>query len=149
MVYTELTNKALCYAYHAHHGQLDYNGIPFIFHPLHLAEQMDDEISCCAALLHDIVEDTSITLEDLRKEFPQEVVEIVALLTHRDDAEHNHTNYWEYIHKLKNHPLAKKIKLADIAHNSDQTRCVGSGLSEEKLAYWKQKYQKALEILSE
>ena len=84
MVYTPLTNKALRFAYNAHHGQLDYNGIPFIFHPLHLAEQMDDELSCCAALLHDIVEDTELTLEDLRKEFPEEVVQIVALLTHGD-----------------------------------------------------------------
>jgi uncharacterized protein len=54
MVYTELTNKALRFAYAAHHGQFDYNGIPYIFHPLHLAEQMDDEVSCCAALLHDV-----------------------------------------------------------------------------------------------
>ena len=149
MVYTELTNKALVYAYNAHHGQLDYNGIPFIFHPLHLAEQMDDEISCCAALLHDVVEDTELTLEDLRKEFPEEVVEVVALLTHNDSAEYNNTDYFSYIEKIKNHPIAKKVKLADIAHNSDQSRCVGSGLSPEQLAFWQQKYQKALKILME
>ena len=69
MIYTPLTNKALCFAYNAHHGQLDYNGIPFIFHPLHLAEQMDEEIACCAAILNDVVEDTYLTLDDLRKEF--------------------------------------------------------------------------------
>ncbi|MBR1972887.1 MAG: HD domain-containing protein [Oscillospiraceae bacterium] len=149
MVYTELTNKALCYAYNAHHGQLDYNGIPFIFHPLHLAEQMKDEISCCAALLHDVVEDTELTLEDLRKEFPEEVVSIVALLTHEDSAEYNSEEYFDYIRAIKADPIAKKVKLADIAHNSDQTRCTGAGLPEEKLEYWKQKYQKALEILSE
>ena len=149
MVYTELTNKALVYAYNAHHGQLDYNGIPFIFHPLHLAEQMDDEISCCAALLHDVVEDTELTLEDLRKEFPEEVVEVVALLTHNDSAEYNNTDYFSYIEKIKNHPIAKKVKLADIAHNSDQSRCVGSGLSPEQLVFWQQKYQKALKILME
>ena len=51
MIYTPLTNKAMIIAYNAHHGQTDYNGIPYIYHPLHLAEQMDDEISCCAALL--------------------------------------------------------------------------------------------------
>ena len=149
MVYTPLTNKALIFAYNAHHGQLDYNGIPFIFHPLHLAEQMDDEISCCAALLHDIVEDTELTLDDLRKEFPEEVVKIVALLTHEDSAEYNYTDYFSYIEKIKENPIARKVKLADIAHNSDQTRCVGSGLSAEQLTFWQQKYQKALEILSE
>ena len=147
MVYTELTNKALVYAYNAHHGQMDYNGIPFIFHPLHLAEQMGDEISCCAALLHDVVEDTELTLDDLRKEFPEEVVEVVALLTHDDSAEYNNTDYFSYIEKIKNHPIAKKVKLADIAHNSDLSRCVGSGLSPEQLAFWQQKYQKAMEIL--
>ena len=149
MVYTPLTNKALVYAYNAHHGQLDYNGIPFIFHPLHLAEQMDDEISCCAALLHDVVEDTDITLDDLRKDFPEEVVQVVGLLTHEDSAEYNNGDYFSYIEKIREHPIAKKVKLADIAHNSDQTRCTGAGLPEEKLHFWQQKYQKALAILME
>ena len=149
MVYTELTNKALVYAYNAHHGQMDYNGIPFIFHPLHLAEQMDDEISCCAALLHDVVGDTELTLDDLRKEFPEEVVEAVALLTHEDSAEYNNTDYFDYIRKIKDHPIAKKVKLADIAHNCDQSRCTGAGLPEDKLRFWQQKYQKALAILME
>lgn len=149
MVYTPLTNKALCYAYNAHHGQLDYNGIPFIFHPLHLAEQMDDEISCCAALLHDIVEDTPITLDDLRKEFPEEVVSLVALLTHGDSAEYDNRDYFDYIRAIRTNPLAVKIKLADIAHNSDQTRCTGAGLPEEKLVFWKKKYEKAKKILME
>ena len=147
MVYTPLTSKALVFAYNAHHGQLDYNGIPFIFHPLHLAEQMDDEISCCAALLHDVVEDTDLTLEDLRKDFPEEVVEVVALLTHEDSAEYNNTDYFSYIEKIRSNPIAKKVKLADIAHNSDQSRCTGAGLPEEKLLFWQQKYQKALQIL--
>lgn len=71
MIYTTLTSKAMAIAYQAHHGQYDYNGIPYIFHPFHLAEQMDDEVSCCVALLHDIVEDTSVTLEFLQNEFPK------------------------------------------------------------------------------
>ena len=142
MIYTPLTNKAMRIAYQAHHGQLDYNGIPYIFHSLHLAEQMDDEVSCCAALLHDVVEDTAVTMEELSREFPAEVIEVLELLTH-DDA----TAYFDYVLAIKNHPVAVKVKLADIAHNSDQTRCVGSGLTEEQLTYWKEKYAKAREIL--
>ena len=142
MIYTELTNKALRIAYNAHHGQLDYNGIPYIFHPVHLAESMDDEISCCCALLHDVVEDTDVTMEQLAAEFPREVIQVLTLLTHRDD-----TPYFDYVRAIKDHPIARKVKLADIAHNSDQTRCVGSDLTAEQLAYWKQKYQKATEIL--
>lgn len=144
MIYTPLTNKALVFAYQAHHGQVDYNGIPYIFHPLHLAEQMDDEISCCTALLHDVVEDTPVTLEELAREFPPEVVEAVSLLTHTDDAD-----YFSYLLPIKAHPVAKKVKLADIAHNRDQSRCVGSELTPAQLAHWEQKYQKALAILME
>ena len=149
MIYTELTNKALRFAYNAHHGQLDYNGIPYIFHPLHLAEQMEDEISCCAALLHDVVEDTPVTLDDLRREFPEEVVEVVRLLTHEDSAETSDGSYFDYLKPIKAHPIARKVKLADIAHNSDQTRCVGSDLSPERLAWWKAKYEKARAYLTE
>lgn len=129
-------------AYCAHHGQVDYNGIPYIFHPIHLAEQMDDEISCCAALLHDVAEDTDVTLEQLAEEFPSEVIEVLMLLTHDKNV-----NYFDYVRSIKDNPTAKKVKLADLDHNSNQSRCIGSGLTEEKLAYWRQKYQKAKEIL--
>lgn len=142
MIYTPLTNKAMKIAYNAHLGQLDYNGVPYIYHPMHLAEQMDDEISCCVALLHDTVEDTSVSLEDLRKEFPASVTDAVALLTHEDG-----TDYFDYVRAIKANPVAKKVKLADLAHNSDQSRCIGSDLSEEKLEYWNNKYRKAKEIL--
>lgn len=144
MIYTELTNKAMKIAYAAHHGQVDYNGIPYIFHPIHLAEAMEDEISCCAALLHDVVEDTEMTMEELAKEFPPEVIEVLKLLTHEEG-----TDYFDYVRSIKGNPVAVKIKLADLAHNSDQSRCVGSGVTEEKLVYWKQKYAKALDILAE
>lgn len=64
VIYTEMTIKAMKYAYNAHLGQLDYNNVPYIFHPYHVAEQMDDEVSCTVALLHDVVEDTETTIED-------------------------------------------------------------------------------------
>ena len=145
MIYTVLTKKAMEIAYKAHHGQVDKGGSPYVLHPLHLAEQMDDEISTCAALLHDVVEDTDVTFEDLEKEFPQEVIKVLKLLTHDDDED-----YYEYIKRLKDDPIAKKIKLADITHNSDQTRLVGSELDNpETKAYFKNKYAKAIQILNE
>ena len=142
MIYTPLTYKAMHIAYKAHHGQLDNSGAPYIFHPIHLAEQMEDEFSCCAALLHDVVEDTEVTLEDLRKDFPEEVVEAVRLLTHEDGIPDV-----EYLTSIKANPIALKVKLADNAHNADQSRCCGTEVSEEKKAYWRQKYAKAREIL--
>ena len=131
-------------AYSAHHGQLDKSGIPYIFHPIHLAEAMDDEISCCVALLHDTVEDTSVSLEDLKAIFPPEVTDAVALLTHKEG-----TDYFDYVRLIKKNPVARKVKLADLAHNSDQSRCVGTDLTEERKAAWKAKYEKATKILTE
>lgn len=142
MIYTEMTIKAMKIAYDAHLGQLDYNGVPYIFHPYHLAEQMDDEISCTVALLHDVVEDTSITFADLEQMFPKQVVEIIMLLTHDEKVD-----YFEYIRKIKTNAIAAKVKLADIKHNSNEARSIGSNLTKEQLLYWKEKYAKAKEIL--
>lgn len=143
MIYTPLTMKAMDFAYNAHHWQTDHAGVPYIFHPYHLAEQMDDEISCAAALLHDVVEDTAVTLDDLRQEFPEAVVEAVALLTHDDSVD-----YFDYVKSIRRHPIAKKVKIADLTHNSNQSRCTGSGISPEQLRYWEEKYQKATVILN-
>ena len=142
MIYTPLTYKAMHIAYSAHHGQLDKSGAPYIFHPIHLAEQMEDEFSCYAALLHDVVEDTDVTLDDLRKDFPEEVAEAVRLLTHEEDVPD-----LEYLTAIKANPIALKVKLADNAHNADQTRCCNGNVSEEKLARWQVKYARARVIL--
>ena len=144
MIYTPLTRKAMQIAYTAHHGQVDKAGIPYIFHPLHLAEAMEDEISCCVALLHDTVEDTSVTFAELEAEFPPEVLEPLKLLTHDKD-----TDYYDYVRAIKADPIAVKVKLADIAHNSDQTRLADCGMTEETKAYFRSKYAKAKAILLE
>ena len=142
MIYTEMTVKALKMAYRAHLGQMDYNDVPYIFHPFHLAEQMDDEISCTVALLHDVVEDTAITFDDLAQEFPTQVVELVRLLTHGENED-----YFAYINRIKTNPIATRVKLADLAHNSDESRNVGTKLPAERLLYWKEKYAKARDLL--
>ena len=140
MIYTELTMKAMVLAYNAHHGQFDKGGVPYIFHPIHLAEQMDDEISTCVALLHDTVEDTDVTLEDLAKDFPAEVVNAVRLLTHAEDVE-----YFDYVRAIREDPIAAKVKLADLTHNGDPTRISNQGNAEKR----RQKYAAAKKILLE
>lgn len=144
MIYTPLTNKAMCLAYQAHHGQLDYNGVPYIFHPIHVAEQMEEEIPCCVALLHDVLEDTPVTPEELAREFPQPVVEAVCLLTRREGED-----YLSYIRRIRQNPVAVRVKLADLAHNLDQTRCLGTDLPPARLKAWKEKYTTAMAILTE
>ena len=144
MIYTPMTIRAMQIAYEAHHGQADKAGVPYIFHPLHLAETMEDEISCCVAILHDTVEDTHITLEDLAAEFPPEVVEAVRLLTHEEGSD-----YFDYVRRLRSNPFAKNVKLADLAHNSDATRFTGVEVPKEKIGYFRDKYTKAKAILLE
>ena len=138
MIYTELTIKAMNLAYHAHHGQFDKGGVPYIFHPIHLAEEMDDEFSTCVALLHDTVEDTAVTLEDLEKEFPAEVVRAVRLLTHGEDVD-----YFDYVRAIRQNPIAVKVKLADLRHNGDPKRICNQGNQERR----REKYAAARAIL--
>lgn len=145
MIYTPLTNKTLRIAYAAHHGQTDKSGIPYIFHPYHLAEQMTDETAVCVALLHDVVEDTPLTIEELERDFPPEVTEAVRLLTHKEG-----TDYLEYVRAIRQNPIARAVKLADLAHNSDETRLSGrKGGTEEMLVRRREKYAAARAILEE
>ena len=120
MIYTEQTRKALRLCFEAHKDQVDKTGVPYVFHPFHLAEQMQDEVTTIVALLHDVVEDTDYTLEDLKEMgFAPEVLEAVALLTH-DPA----VPYEEYLIPIKANAIARAVKLADLAHNSDPSRPV-------------------------
>lgn len=83
MIYTELTKLAMKIAFESHKGQVDKSGTPYIYHPIHIAEQMKDEYTICAALLHDTVEDSDITFEDLSEYgIPVDVIEALKLLTH-------------------------------------------------------------------
>ncbi len=140
MIYTHLTIEAMKIAYKAHHEQVDKGGVPYIFHPIHLAEQMEDEYTTCVALLHDVVEDTDVSLESLAAVFPKEVIDAIAIMTHGDDEP-----YLEYVTRVNTNPIAKVVKLADLRHNLDQSRLPDA--DEAKLAYFQEKYRKAFEIL--
>ena len=142
MIYTELTNKAIRLAYQAHNGQVDKAGMPYILHPIHLAEQMDDEISTCVAILHDVVEDTDITFEDSEKEFPESVVVPLRYLTHEKNVP-----YMEYVQHILENDVAIKVKLADIDHNMDQSRFSGMDVDEKTMEYFRNKYTKAKALL--
>lgn len=141
MIYTPLTEEAMKMAYRAHHGQADKAGIPYIFHPAHLAEQMTDETTTCVALLHDILEDTMYSIDDVAQKFPKEVVDAVTLLTHgRED-------YYDYIRAIKRNPIARAVKIADVEHNLDETRMNSARFPDAQKRWWKEKYRRALEIL--
>ncbi len=142
MLYTELTKKAMRIAFDVHKEQTDKTGLPYIYHPIHLAEQMPDEATVCVALLHDTVEDGDITLDFLREQgFSEAVVAAVALLTHETSVP-----YMDYVKKIGTNPIAKTVKLADLRHNSDLSRL--STVDEKALARYK-KYQTAIAFLEE
>lgn len=142
MLYTELTKKAMKLCFAAHKDQVDKTGIPYVFHPFHLAEQMQDENTTICALLHDVVEDTDYTLEDLRKMgYPEEVTDALALLTHEKSVP-----YMEYVARIAPNPIAKAVKIADLRHNSDLSRL---DLVDEKALVRKEKYERALVLLLE
>lgn len=142
MIYTLLTKEAMKLAFRAHKDQVDKTGVPYIYHPIHLAEQMTDEITTCTALLHDVVEDTDMTFEALTGYgFPDEVVDALRLLTHEDGVP-----YMDYVKNLRENPVARTVKLADLKHNSDASRL---DTVDERAEKRNKKYHEAIRLLEE
>lgn len=139
---TALIERAEALARTAHAGQVDKGGVPYIQHPLHVAAQMETEAEIVTALLHDVVEDTDWTIEGLGQAgYPKEILEALALLTHEDGVP-----YFDYVRTIKPNPLARRVKLADLAHNSDLSRLPTVGEKELRRVA---KYQEAIRILTE
>lgn len=141
MINTKLTRIAMKIAYEAHKDQVDKAGVPYIYHPIHVAENMDDEISTICALLHDVVEDTNVSFDDLSKYFSNDIISVLKLLT-----KDKNIDYMEYIKNIKTNSIATKVKIADLKHNSDESRL---DIITEKDIIRNEKYQKALSYLME
>ena len=134
-------DRAIELAKQHHEGQTDKAGKPYIEHPLRVMNQVESEEEKIVAVLHDIVEDTNISLNDLRNEgFSEEVVSAVECLTKQDGE-----NYDSYIERISFNPLAVKIKLADLEDNRDLTRL--PEVTDKDLERI-EKYDKALEKLT-
>ena len=127
-------------AIQAHEGQLDKAGKPYIEHPRTVADAVEGDTAKAVAWLHDVVEDSSMTFEDLKAAgIASEVINHLRLLTHDKSVP-----YMEYIAALKNDPVAREVKLADLRHNSDLSRLnTITDKDRERLA----KYQQAMELL--
>ena len=130
--YTSLTKKAMMICFETHKNQKDKSGMPYVFHPFHLAEQMETEDEICTALLHDVAEDSDCTAD---------TIEALRLLTHEKSVP-----YMDYIAALKGNPIARKVKLADLVHNSDIGRLA---IVTDKDLKRMEKYQKARNLLLE
>lgn len=141
MYWDDLTRKAFEIASKAHMGQVDKAGAPYILHPLAVAKDMPTSEMAAAALLHDVCEDTPVTLDDLRAQgIPEIVAQAVKLLTREPGL-----SYMEYIERLKNDEISSAVKRADLRHNCSPNRKTSppTKKDEERL----RRYQKALDVL--
>lgn len=143
MIYTDMTRAAIKIMWAVHKEQTDKSGVPYVFHPWHVAEQMEDEETAAAALLHDVIEDSDVTAEDLLAAgISERVVAAVKLLSHDDDEP-----YMEYLARIKHDPIARAVKLADLGHNSDISR-FDRPMTERDVQRL-EKYKKAIAMLTE
>ena len=142
MPYTPLTKQALVLSFKAHKNQQDKSGLPYVYHPFHLADQMRTEAEACVALLHDTIEDAGYTLQTLKDAgMPDEVIEAVLALTHD-----SRTPYLDYVLGLRDKPLARAVKTADLKHNSNLSR-LDTVTPKDRRRYVK--YQMALALLDD
>ena len=143
--------RAIEIATEAHKNQVDKCGMPYILHPLTLMMRLKEkgygEDYLCVAVLHDVVEDTEVTLEDIIKEkFNQDVCYGVSQMTHEDGVD-----YFDYIDEVAKSEIARVVKLEDLKHNTDISRPGIKDLSrksENKLKNRVWKYTLAYNILS-
>jgi (p)ppGpp synthase/HD superfamily hydrolase len=102
----------------AHRGQRRPDGTAYILHPLRVMLSLENDTDRIVAVLHDVVEDTSVTLDELRERgYPPEVVEAIDLLSRREGE-----SYDAFIERLAPNPRARRVKLADLADNMDVRR---------------------------
>ncbi|MBR0473943.1 MAG: bifunctional (p)ppGpp synthetase/guanosine-3',5'-bis(diphosphate) 3'-pyrophosphohydrolase [Erysipelotrichaceae bacterium] len=143
MIYTDATRKAMKLCFEAHKDQVDKSGVPYVFHPFHVAESMTDENSTVVALLHDVIEDTEYTIDDLKAMgVNDEVLEALRLMTHDKDED-----YFSYIRRISKNELARSVKLSDLKHNSDLSRLDHEPTEEDLERYGK--YQKSIRMLEQ
>ena len=135
------SEKAYEIAKKAHLGQIDKAGEDYIKHPEKVASFVNSDEEKAVAYLHDVIEDTELTLEDLREYgFSEEVLEAVDVITKKKGQD-----YQTYLNSVKENKLARVVKLADLRHNSDLTRLMNIT---EKDRERKEKYQKAIDFLN-
>jgi len=110
--------EAIRIAVDAHHGQRDRGGAPYILHPLRMMLRVHTDAERMAAVLHDVVEDSAWTLDDLRaRGFADEVVAAVDALSRREGED-----YGAFVERAAAHPVARRVKLADLEDNLDLRR---------------------------
>ena len=115
---TQTLERAIAIAAAAHAGQLDKGGAPYILHPLKVMLRMTTLEERIVAVLHDVVEDCEISLDDLRKEGFSEVVLSAIESVTKVPGE----SYEDFVERAAQNPIGRVVKLADLEENSDLSR---------------------------
>ncbi|ROL78170.1 GTP pyrophosphokinase [Pseudomonas protegens] len=132
--------RAIAIAARAHAGQVDKGGAPYILHPLRVMLRLSEPRERLVAVLHDVIEDSPVTLEQLRGEgFSEEVLQALAALTKVEGED-----YPEFIRRAAQNPLARRVKRADLAENSDLSRIPEPSDDDRRRL---EKYRQAIEYL--
>jgi GTP diphosphokinase / guanosine-3',5'-bis(diphosphate) 3'-diphosphatase len=140
---TEMSNleQAIQLATSLHAGQVDKAGKDYITHPLRVMNSVEGETEKIVAVLHDTLEDTGITFEELENLFGTAVAAAVKALSRSE-----HEEYFDFIDRVKQNPIAIRVKIADLQDNLDLSRL--ELITEQDLKR-SEKYRKALCILKE
>ena len=113
--------KAIALAVKVHQGQVDKYGRPYILHPLRVMFRLDTELEQIVGILHDVVEDSEVTFDDLRQMgYSNEVIAALDGVTRRSDE-----TYAEFVERSLAHPVSRRVKLADLEDNMDLRRLPG------------------------
>jgi guanosine-3',5'-bis(diphosphate) 3'-pyrophosphohydrolase len=131
--------KAMQVALNAHNSQTDKAGEPYIKHPIRVMQSVESEEEKVVALLHDVVEDSTVSFEDLERRFSDEIVDAVRGVTKKDDE-----SYSDFIERAKENEISREVKKADIRDNLDASRL--GELDEEDMKRM-EKYRRSLEVL--
>ena len=138
----EMLDRAITLAVAAHAGQTDRAGQPYILHPLRVMLAVEHPDERIVAVLHDVVEDSAVTLDDLAKVgFSATVIEAIDSVTKREGE-----SYPQFVARAGQNIIGRAVKLADLRDNSDLNRIGQQNMTE---ADWDRhlKYTKAIEQL--
>ena len=110
--------KVLAFAYEKHKGQVDKSGVDYILHPITVSLSCVSDSAKIVALLHDVLEDTDATIDDLVKlDLTKEEIEAIKLLT-----KPRKEDYMHYVKRVAENPIAREVKMCDLRHNMDISR---------------------------
>lgn len=120
--------RAIDIAVQAHRGQTRRNGEPYVLHPLRVMTACRTDKARIVAVLHDVVEDSDVTVGDLREAgFDEDILHALDLVTHERSVD-----YDQYVERIAHDPLAREVKIADLEDNLDLTQL--PNVSERDLA---------------